>query len=49
MFIAINYYEIFVGSDFLISGRWFLVETLNYEDIVVYEIEDMLNSEDIDS
>ena len=48
MFIAINYYEIFVGSDFLISGRWFLVETVNYEDIGVSEIEELIRTEDED-
>jgi len=33
----------------VLHGRWLLVKTVNYEDIVVYEIEDMLNSKDIDA
>ena len=31
------------------QGRWFLVKTFTDKDIVVSEIEDVLNSEDIDS
>ena len=31
------------------QGRWFLVKTFTDEDVNVSEIEDVLNSEDIDS
>ena len=37
------------ASKSLWQGRWFLVKTFTDEDIVVSEIEDVLNSEDIDS